>query len=291
MLKHRLLSGIFLAGTPILCILVLPGIGLWLFALALATWTQLEFYKLMNNAGMPVFRVVGVLCGWALISATFWTIGPDQHSLAAAYRWEQGVMLCMLIAVFVRQFPQKNNDKPLETIACTLFGVLYVAFLLNFFIRLGFGWEATSRLAGVGETGKLLVIYLVVVVKMTDIGAYFTGRFLGKHKLFPRLSPKKTWEGFGGGLVAGVLASLAFCLFNDKHLGVVSFPVIDAITLGAILAVAGVVGDMFESLVKRACSSKDSASSIPGMGGVLDVLDSLLFGAPVMYLYLSLVLS
>ena len=95
---------------------------------------------LVNKAGIPVFRVIGILCGTALLSTTFLNlgpaIGPNSAHLRDVYMWENVVLVLSLIIIFVRQFPQKNNDKPLSTIACTLFGVLYVPFLLNFFMRL-----------------------------------------------------------------------------------------------------------------------------------------------------------
>jgi phosphatidate cytidylyltransferase len=135
----------------------------------------------------------------------------------------------------------------------------------------------------------MLIFYLVIVVKSTDTGAYFTGRLLGKHKLFPKISPGKTWEGFVGGLLTAILASCLFSLYTGFSLGEVDFPLRNAAVLGLVLALAGVIGDMMESLIKRATGTKDSGSVILGMGGILDVLDSLLVGAPVLYLYIVLV--
>ena len=143
----------------------------------------------------------------------------------------------------------------------------------------------------VGPTGFLLAMYLIVVVKVTDIGAFFTGKAIGRHKLFPRISPAKTWEGFFGGVAVAVAGSLVFCHAVHYHFGKVVLAPHDAVCMGVILALAAVAGDLFESLLKRASGMKDSSAVVPGMGGVLDVIDSLLFGAPVLYYYVRFVLS
>lgn len=137
----------------------------------------------------------------------------------------------------------------------------------------------------VGPTGRMMVLYLVGVVKISDVGAYFSGCTLGRHKLYPRLSPKKTWEGLAGGVISSLIVSLLFYVLAGGRLGVLHLGLIDALVLGCILPVVGVLGDLFESLLKRASGLKDSGSTIPGMGGLLDVFDSLLFGAPVLYAY------
>ena len=291
MLKQRLISGTLLGGMCIAVANYLPSPACWLLLVAIAALAQYEFYAMLDKAGLPVFRVVGMISGAAIISATFWTIGPSAEQLAAGYRWENFVILTTLIFVFVRQFPQKHNEKPIVTVAVTLLGVLYCAFLLNYLTRLAFGWRTEAISQGVGETGRMPILYLVAVVKISDVGAFFTGRSLGRHKLFPRLSPKKTIEGLAGGIVSSIVMSLLFFWFTKGQLGTITFDLHDAIILGTVLPVVGVVGDLFESLLKRAAGVKDSGTLIPGMGGVLDVLDSLLFGAPVLYAYVSLFLK
>jgi phosphatidate cytidylyltransferase len=245
----------------------------------------------VSKAGLPVFRFVGMLGGAAVISATFWTIGPSDKQLATGYFCENLVMLATVIFVFVRQFPQKDNERPIITIAVTLLGIWYAAFLFNYFTRLTFGWRDTEFVHTVGSTGRMMVLYLVAVVKVSDVGAYFTGRALGRNKLFPRLSPKKTWEGLAGGVLSSLVVSLLFWKLTEGALGKVQLGLLDAVALGLILPVVAVVGDLFESLLKRSAGVKDSGSLIPGMGGVLDVLDSLLFGAPIFYAYTVIFLN
>jgi phosphatidate cytidylyltransferase len=291
MLKHRVLSGSLIIASLLFAGFYAPPIFIWVLLLAISSVGQLEFYNMINAGEIPAFRIVGLLSGAALISATFWTVGPEAAHAARARDWESLVLLVSLIAVCVRQFPQKHNDKPLATIGCTLLGIWYVPFLFNYHTRLVFGWDGARYGGTVGHTGFLLAMYLVVVVKITDIGAFFTGMAIGRHKLFPRISPAKTWEGFFGGIVTAVVASLIFCHVAHGRLGAIEFHRHDAAILGVILALAAVAGDLFESLLKRASGLKDSSAVVPGMGGVLDVIDSLLFGAPVLYYYLRFFLS
>ena len=265
---------------------LLPVFGIWVLLLSISALAQLEFYKMIRKTGFPAFHILGIVCGSFLISATFFTTCGATVHLFRAYNWENYVLLVALVVVFVRQFPQKHNDKPLETIACTLLGIWYVPYLFNFFTRLAFSWEEPCDGLRVGETGRAACLFVIVVVKCADIGAYLVGRAIGRHKLFPRISPKKTWEGLLGGIVAAVLVSwLVFYVAAGGRLGMVRLRLPDLLVLGIILPLAGVVGDMFESLLKRAAGAKDSSAAIPGMGGILDVLDSLLFSVPLFYVY------
>jgi phosphatidate cytidylyltransferase len=284
MLKYRILSGSLIGAVFVLVVNVLPAMGAWIALLAISALAQIEFYRMVNLGGRPAFKVLGVLCGSSLITATFLTIGPDIGRMARTYRWEQTVILLSLIAMFLRQFPQKNNDKPLSTIACTWLGIWYVPFLFNFFTRLAFAWSGGGLMAEVCSTGRLLILYLVIVVKVSDMGAYCVGKRIGRHKLFPRISPGKTWEGAVGGIAAAVIASVLFQAVRGGAMGRMTMTRVDAVALGFLLAGAGILGDMCESLLKRATGAKDSGH-IPGLGGILDVLDSLLFGAPLLYVY------
>jgi phosphatidate cytidylyltransferase len=252
---------------------------------------QIEFYRLLNLPGIPVFRWLGVIVGACMVTATYFTMGLSADQAADALTWEHFVLCVGLIVVFFRQFPQKDNSQPLGTIACTLLGILYVPYLFNYFTRLLYTWEHGAHDMRVGETGRQLVFYLVVVVKSTDIGAFFVGSAIGKHKLFPRLSPRKTWEGLVGGVVCAMIASLSFVKGSHGSFGVLEVRMVDGVILGLLLSLIGTAGDMFESLLKRASGSKDSGAAVPGMGGLLDVLDSLLFGAPVLYFYARFILS
>lgn len=231
---------------------------------------------------------MGLACGVALISATFFTLnGPTPARAADA---EVLVLFLTVLAVMLRQFPQKANPQPLPTMAFTVFGAMYVPFLFNFITKLAFAWHPVPWYSRVDRRGVWLVFYLVAVVKATDIGAYVVGSAFGRHKLFPRISPAKTWEGVGGGIVFGLGMSLAFWMLERARPvwgagGASGLRMRDAAILGLILAASGIVGDLVESQIKRAVGAKDSGRMVPGIGGVLDTIDSLLVGAPVLYFY------
>ena len=165
-------------------------------------------------------------------------------------------------------------------ISTTLFGLMYVPYLLNFIQKINFF---------PGVQGPYYLIYFILITKLSDTGAYAVGTLIGKHKMIPRISPGKTWEGFGGAVVVSTGASLLFArLAGDRLFGM---NWVHAIILGVILSTSAVIGDLIESLFKREAGVKDSGNFFPGIGGILDLLDSLLFNAPLMYLYLRHVLT
>jgi phosphatidate cytidylyltransferase len=282
MLRHRLPTGILLGAALILSAFYLPSVG-WLVALLfLACKGQWECYDLMRSAGFPVFRVAGVVGGGLLLVATFVQLTVGIEACAAARDLDRLVLTGLVLAVFVRQFPQRDNRQPLETLGCTLFAVLYVPYLLNYLSRITMTWGTAGLLRPLTSPGRDLLIYFLFVVKMTDVGAYTFGRLFGRHKFFPRLSPKKTWEGVAGGVTTAVVTS---CVCRVCLGGLTTMTWVDAIVLGVLLSCAGIAGDLFESLLKRAGGAKDSGALLPGMGGILDVMDSLIFGAPLLYFY------
>lgn len=248
--------------------------------LALCGVCTREFYALLGACSIPHFKFVGLLGGLALMVATWcgsrcaWCSPDDSDWL---------VLFLVTAGVFVRQFPQKNNPRPLETVAGTLLGVMYVPFLFNFVTKLVVGWGE--------EAGRLLVLYLVVVVKAVDTGAYFVGCSIGRHKLIPRLSPAKTWEGLAGGVASGLLGSVVVWALTRGRFGPLTMTLTDAVALAGVLTAAGVLGDLTESLFKRAAGVKDSGRMLGRMGGMLDVMDSLLFTAPTLYLYVRFFLE
>jgi phosphatidate cytidylyltransferase len=191
-------------------------------------------------------------------------------------------LILFVLGLCVRQFLSKSNTKGIPAIAMTLFGLMYVPWLLNFIQKIHF----FPTLAG---NGKYYVFYFILVTKFSDSGAYAVGSLIGKHKMIPRVSPGKTWEGFGGAIVVSTGASVLFAWLAGPRLA--GMTLTHALVLGVILSVAAVVGDLIESIFKREAGVKDSGRFFPGIGGILDLLDSLLFNAPLMYLYLRHVLT
>jgi phosphatidate cytidylyltransferase len=192
------------------------------------------------------------------------------------------------MTAFVAEMPKyRDSSGAVPRIALALWFVAYLGLLPSFLIQLR--WPPP-------QYGSLSMA--IFVPKCGDVAAYFTGRFLGRHRMTPAISPKKTWEGFAGGIVGAVVVALILNHFYLKELldgNFLSAFRIDtvlhggdwaALGFGLTVGLAGVLGDLAESLIKRDCRSKDAADTVPGFGGVLDVIDSILFAAPVAYLWL-----
>ena len=273
-IKDRLLSGVLVGGVAIAATLWIPLGGALFILLAVCALAMFEFYSLLDAAAIPHFKYFGLSSGLVLIAATWF---PLRDSSVQVCDMEWIVMCGITIAVFLRQFPQKNNPQPLETIAGTLMGVIYISVLLSFFVKLLLFWG--------DKTGRLLILYLLLVVKASDMGAYFVGCSIGRHKLIPRISPAKTWEGFFGGLLSSLAVSVLFYSFAKNNMAPLAVHLSDALILGVFLGTIGTVSDLTESLFKRGAGVKDSGRMIQGMGGILDVIDSLLFSAPALYVY------
>jgi len=243
-----------------------------------------EFYGMLDHKDLPNFKITAMLCGGVMLCGSFYyfsRVGPG-HS----YDFEMAVLLFFLLTVFARQmFERLRDDAPLRTMAYTLFGLLYVLWLFNFITKIVY---VLPRSPSGATTGQFYVLYLVAVTKFSDMGAYLTGSAIGRHPLIPHISPKKTWEGFLGALAFSLLASWGLVALMPGHLSVLTQT--HAIVLGLLLGFAAVIGDLAESIIKRSTGVKDSGNLLPGIGGALDLVDSLLFTAPLLFFYLRLVI-
>jgi phosphatidate cytidylyltransferase len=207
-------------------------------------------------------------------------VGGQPLQPSKANDFETGVIVLFVLGLCLRQFVSKRNTEGLQAISTTLFGLMYVPWLLNFIQKINFF---------PGVDGRFYLIYFLVVTKFSDMGAYTVGSLFGRHKMIPRISPGKTWEGLGGAILFSVGASLAFETLCAHRL--TGMTTLHAVVLGLVLSVGAVIGDLIESLFKREAGVKDSGRTFPGIGGILDLLDSILFNAPLMYLYLRHVLT
>ena len=246
--------------------------------LLLAGAGLIEFYDIARKIGLVCFKGWGIFGGLLLMVSTFlYLSGVLATNLkpAEANDFETGFLIMFVLGLCVRQFVSHSNTKGILAIAVTLFGLMYVPWLLNFIQKINFY---------PGFQGQYYVLYFILVTKFSDLGAYVTGSLIGKHKMIPRISPGKTWEGFFGAIVISTGVSIAYAKIAHNHL--TGMNLMHAIILGVILSVAAVVGDLIESIFKREAGLKDSGKLFPGIGGILDLMDSLLFNAPLMYLYL-----
>lgn len=272
MLRQRLISGFLMGGLAVGSVFLLPAGAEPLILLPIALIAILEFYAMLDASHLPHFKVVGTIGGLGMILLT-WLSG--RGLLGIEGNIDAMALFAVVAVCFLRQLFHVGKENAWETTAGTLLGVVYVAFLMTFMVKLLGEWGTAQ--------GRYLILFLVVAVKMTDIGAFFTGCSIGRHKLIPRVSPGKTWEGCIGGVLAGVAGGLVISHFYGKMPGVTPFGTTATVIVSLVLAVFGILGDLVESLFKRAAGVKDSGHFIKGMGGILDVLDSLLFTAPVLY--------
>ena len=189
------------------------------------------------------------------------------------------ILFIGLIAFFVAHF--KNPAKALVHIALQFFGVCYIAVPLGLMLGILFFTDPNFP----AFDGRWWLFYLVFVTKITDIGGYFVGRLWGKHPLAPVLSPKKTIEGSIAGLVCAILLSTAFHFLGKAYAnGGFTLTLYHSLWLGALLGIVGQIGDLAESLFKRDAVVKDS-NALPGLGGILDMVDSLLLTTPIVYFF------
>ncbi len=233
---------IYYSQNPIMKVIITAVFAL-ITATALWEYANLSFAKEIN-----VSKKTMIVFGVLQIIAIYFTSMPLVLLIAAG------------VALFLVHF--KRPADALSNVATAFFGICYIAVPLSFMLDILY------------TDGRWWLVYLILVTKITDIGAYFIGRLWGKHRLAPVLSPKKTIEGAVAGFLCAIGLSYAM---GGEH----------AILLGAALGIFGQIGDLAESLFKRDADFKDS-NKLPGLGGILDMIDSLLFTAPILYCYLRI---
>jgi phosphatidate cytidylyltransferase len=231
-----------------------------------------EFYRMVEYKHIATFKKMSAVFAAALLVLNYPGLIPSGANGAALFGANEMVTGLFVISVlgFIALKETKLNS--LSTAATTIFGFLYVPYLFSFLLRM-----ANS------PDGLLAALYLVATTKSTDIGAYLAGSWIGKHKMSPQTSPKKTWEGFCGGVLVSLTVSVLYAHFVMRQLW--PFSLWHAVVLGILLPVSCVVGDLAESVLKRDTEIKDSGTFIPGIGGALDLIDSILFTAPLFYYY------
>jgi phosphatidate cytidylyltransferase len=259
--------------------------GLWLFPLALvlslaASGEMLWMLAARDLRPIPWLLYLG---NFSIVASNgiplYWPNYPADCPLGL-WGWPLVAFTLATLAAFVGEMVRyREPGRSVITLGATILSFAYVGLLLSFLIHL--------RLVISPEWGIVALVSLIAIVKSGDTGAYTVGRLVGRHKMTPRLSPGKTWEGAAGHLAAGALAAwvirhywVGSQTWSDPPQGTLA----DWLGYGVLVAAAGLVGDLAESLIKRDLGRKDSSAWMPGFGGVLDVLDSIMFAAPIAYL-------
>jgi phosphatidate cytidylyltransferase len=248
---------------------------------ALSVLTLREFYRLQATAECAPFSGLGMFFG-GLITLAPWLearFGVSTHPFAS-----HSLFPLATVVFAIRILSERAPEKRVPALSSTLFGLAYVALLMQYLVRI----VTPLPEDGISPDGRLILcIWVVAVAKFCDTGALLAGMAAGRHPLAPTISPKKTWEGAAGGvLVAVAIGALGAWL--GRGVLPASLTPLHAAVIAAPIAVAAIVSDLVESIIKRQANLKDSGESVPGIGGVFDLSDSILLSAPVAYFLLGL---
>lgn len=254
-----LLGSVWLGGWAFTAVVALINIG-----------CLLEFYWMTGRMGARPDKLWGVICGTALVGLAVSKGYPAFSKVCLAT-----VMLAGVIALSLQLRRKHQQASIVFGATATIGGIVYISGAMASLVLL------RHLAAGTETLGRWLTIMVFASVWLCDSGAYFTGKFLGRHKLFERVSPKKTWEGAIGGCAAAALG-----LAGIQQLWMPEVPLVNAVVIGLVAGVLGQLGDLAQSHLKRSAGIKDSSQIIPGHGGLFDRFDSILFVTPVVLMYL-----
>ncbi|MGB0993030.1 MAG: phosphatidate cytidylyltransferase [Akkermansiaceae bacterium] len=267
-------AGVFLSGNVWAFVGMLTLLGVF------SIW---EYFQMTVKGGMPAQPKWGIGVGVVYLVVIGVMLG--RGGAEALPRLLEVDMMFLILCVtggFTCQLRRGVDGKNTVTeVAMTTLGFVYVAVLFSFLARLLFVPEGDSAVPG-----AWLLLWLIAVTKFTDMGAYITGSLIGKHKMIPHISPGKTWQGFGGALFFSQLAGCGLYALMPAELVVLGGWAM-VIGLSFVLSLLAVIGDLAESVLKRSIGVKDSGNTLPGIGGALDLIDSLCFTAPVLYFVLQ----
>ena len=280
MLKYRLPSGIFMGLIVLGSIFIEGEIGRSLFLIIggfLAYFGVDEYLSMLDKIGMKSYTMIASTVAAVLLIFAVLEIKPIASFTL--------LILSVVLGWFMLVITEDKKETVIKIV--TSFSALpLLAFPLYFM--------ALIYVSDIGGTsGRMYLFFMILVTKLGDVGAYTVGTISskvmpgGNHKILPKISPKKSWEGTIGGMIVSVIASIIVCRYVPEmapaELGKILFPVL----AGVLLFIGGFIGDLTESSLKRAVGVKDSGNIIPGMGGALDVIDSLVLNAPLFYLFLA----
>jgi phosphatidate cytidylyltransferase len=265
MLSQRVLSAVLFLPLFYVVTWVLPPAYFAALVLAAALIGQYEFYRMAQARGITPDRALGMALGALIVLQAYRPLLPGREQSLLA--------LFLLLILSMRLFSPRKVEGALEDVGATVLGILYVAFLFSF--------QVAVRMT---VDGKQWLVFLFFVIWASDIGAYSIGIPFGRHRLYEKVSPKKSIEGLLGAL-AGAAGMALLC----RAWFMPAMPAGEAVAVGLLLAATGTIGDLAESLFKRSAGVKDSGALIPGHGGILDRMDSMLFAAPVLYYYLRII--
>ncbi len=257
-----------LIGAPLIIFLIFYHPLSFLFlVIALTALTQYEFYSLIMIQGNLPLKSFGTFCGILIVTMTYLI---ETYTVVQEYYY---VVVPFLTLPFFIKLYRKKDKHPFANLGYTYLGIIYVALPFALLVEMTF-WR--------GNFLPYLPLGTLLVLWSFDTGAYFSGKYFGRRKLFERISPKKTWEGFFGGAIIALLTAFLYWKFTE------SLRLSEWLGIAAIIVIAGTLGDLVESLFKRSIEIKDSGSIIPGHGGFLDRFDGLLLSMPFIVTFIKI---
>ncbi len=275
MLK-RIVSTLILWSIVVVCIRYFGATGgVWLITL-ISALTLREFYALVERTGARPFSRFGIAAGVVI------TLSPcyiEPHAPLDA-----GLLLALsAIVLAFRILGERGPESRVESLGWTLFGLVYVPFMLHYLVGILMVREPRPL------SGMLLCVWLIAVSKFCDTGALLSGLAFGRHKMSPVISPKKTWEGAVGGVLSSALIGAGLAWLCRGYLPAALTPALGAL-MAVPIAIVTIVSDLVESVIKRRADIKDTGGTIPGIGGVFDLSDSLILSAPLGFVLFKLLL-
>lgn len=243
----------------------------------ISVFTLRELYQLLGASGLAPFHRLGMTFGGLI------TLAPWLHARYGLPSTAHALALAVIV-FSIRILSEREPQTRVEALASTVFGLVFVAMMLQYLVRI------LTPLPGdpITANGRLLLcLWLVAVAKFCDVGALLTGMAIGRHKMAPQISPKKTWEGAIGGVFVSMGIGALVAWLARGQLPPHMTPVVSAL-LAAPIALVAIVSDLVESIIKRRAAIKDSGAGIPGIGGVFDLSDSLLLTAPLAFFLFAL---
>jgi phosphatidate cytidylyltransferase len=252
----------------------------------LAVLTQHELYSMLTRMGIRPFHKLGLLIGAAMLLVPYAVRTLARDYFITGPGMTASLMALAVVLCCVRLLTMRDPGKRFDTLAATLFGIAYVPFMFHFLVEIFFLRDATNP-----NQGLMLVIWLVAVAKFCDVGALLVGTAIGRHKMSPTISPKKSWEGLVGGvLIASGVGAALVAYFQPRGLYPERFTVLWSALAAIPIALIAVVSDLVESIIKRRAEVKDSGNAIPGIGGAFDLSDSVILTAPAAYILFAYLL-
>ncbi len=266
---QRLVTAAILAPLLWAAIKIAPPWAFYVIAVLAIVGACWECYRIMQRCEARPLVWLGLLASAFVV----WSHGD----LPPSVRSGEVLLALVLLAVPVAMWTRPSPESVMKTIVETVFPPVFIALTMGYVVALR---------AVPDPDGEDLVTLLFICVIFGDTAAYYVGKNLGRHKMAPRISPKKTWEGFAGAMVGAIFGALVAHYWFYQRL-----PLEHVVPIGLVLGVTGALGDLAESVVKRSCGVKDSSGLVPGHGGIFDRTDNLLIATPVLYYYFRFFLT